>query len=226
MIRKLLIIFPILLLFTGCTLNNEKYSQVEGIVKYDILYQRIELTSIPENLLPKTMTFTFNKRYSKNTIEGFMGIISIINITDLKKDTVTTVLKFLDNKYYFTSKPREIPCCFEIMDKPEIKFTNDSLLIAGVICEKAFLNFPDSMLNHSIYFTRDIKIKNLNRNTAYEDIEGILMEFMMELSTLTMQFKAKSIKFKPVSDDEFIVPKGHKRISRGKMVEIINQLLE
>ena len=226
---KVRLIIPYLValsLFTSCISKPFEGIRGEGYVEYDITYLRNELDGISEYLLPKKMILTFSPRFTKNTIEGYAGIINIQNITDLKKDTVTTVLKFFNYKYYYTSSPKETPCCFEIMEDPVIEFLEDSILIAGIVSYKAIVNFPSSNKSHEVFYSKNVKADIINKNTAYHEIPGILMKFEMDMGNLTMIFNATKVETYSIKDNEFQIPSGYEKISREKMVKIISELLE
>jgi GLPGLI family protein len=222
-----LIFIPLIMavVFTSCRQQQMQGNKGQGSVEYDITYRNNEL-DIPQHLLPQKMTMTFTKRYSKNIIEGYAGIISIRNINDLKKDTVTTLFKLFNHKVYYTSRPRETPCCFEILEKPKITFTGDTLHIAGLLCHKVLINNESDNSSREVFYTKEIETHSVNKNTSFEDIPGILMDFEMTLGKLTMHFKATNVEYKDIDNKEFTLPTGYKKISRGEMVKIINQLLE
>jgi len=225
-ISRFLLLLSFFLTIITCKQKPFEGIKAEGKITYDITYKKIDLDKIPEKLLPQKMTLLFSNRYTKNIIEGYAGIISIQNINDLKMDTVTTSFKFFNHKYYYTSKPKESPCCFEILEKPIIKFENDSIQIAGFNCYRASIEYPKSGKKHTIYYTMEIDAGIINKNTAYEKVPGILMDFEMEMGSLTMQFKASEINFQNIEMKEFSLRDGYKKISRDDMVKIIDQLLE
>lgn len=224
--KALYFLLFIIMLSWSCNRQVPSGPKSEGVIEYDITYKKNDLTNIPEAMMPQKMVLYFTNRFTKNVIEGYAGVISIKNINDLKKDTVTTVLKFLGHKVFYTSKPREVPCCFEILEKPEITFLPDTTTIAEMLCNKARIFDPASNTEHSVYYTNEISAHNPNKNTSYEKIPGVLMEFEMTMGKITMHFKAKEVAFKPVDMKEFKLNKGYKKISRKEMVKIIGQLLE
>ena len=225
--KTILLLLSFIIIFSySCTFESGKNIQEEGYVEYDIVYLKNDLKNVQEFQLPKKMKLQFSPRYIKNSIDGFAGIISIKNISDLKKDTVTTMLKFFNYKYYYTNNKGETPCCFEITETPDIEFTDDTIILAGLKCYKAKIIFPSGKAGHDIYYTREIKANNVNKNTAYSEIPGILMEFQMNLSGLTMLFKATKVEQCAIDKKEFTIDKGYKKIPREEMVKIINQLLE
>ena len=116
---------------------------------------------------------------------------------------MTTLFKYINYKYYYSSNPKELPCCFELLEKPEIVFLDDSIKIAGLMCYKANVVFPTVSQNHDIYYTKRIESEIINKNTIYEDIPGILMRFQMEMGSLTLLFEATNIELCSVDLNEF-----------------------
>ncbi len=228
LINKILRATLLILFLSSLSCTNENFEGIhgEGKVEYDITYIKNHLEGFSAYMLPKKMTLEFSPRYTVNTIENMLGLISIKNISDLKFDTVTTAFKYSNHKYFYTSKPKEYPCCFEILERPEVELLNDSTIIAGVYCKKAKVSFPSLNESHYVYYTDVINASIINKNTAYEDIPGILMDFQMEMGNLKMKFTASKLEFKDIENTEFKIPNGFERITRNEMVKIIHDLLE
>jgi GLPGLI family protein len=206
------------------TFHTSKEQQ--GVIEYDVTYMQ-NYSSVPTNLLPKKVTLKFKSNKSITTIDGFMGMFSVSNITDLRKHTNTVLLRVMDNKYYTEGEKDELPVFFDGLDNMKVVFANDTKKIAGLTCKKAFVAFPKTnRQGYEVYYTDHILIKEPNRANPYHEIDGILMEFNMSLYNVSMRLNAKKYLPVEVDDDLFEVPDDYKKISKEKMASIIIKLLE
>lgn len=215
----------IISLFTECRSSTEKNQMSEGVIEYDIHYVNNSGRNFPIQLLPKVMYFTFNRNFAEYSIEDRVGLFAIKIITDLKSHQHLTLIKVFDKKCVYKDNGKETPVFF----KPDIhykftKTTPDTLRIGGMLCYKTILTDPETSLSVPVAYTL-ADIKNPNYNTPYEAVNGILMEFNLQMKSLDMKLEAKKIEHKVIDDKEFEVPGSYKAISRTRMEEIITTLL-
>ncbi|MFW5887128.1 MAG: hypothetical protein ACOCUL_05160, partial [Bacteroidota bacterium] len=97
--------------------------------------------------------------------------------------------------------------------------------ICDFLCKKAIAKLPDGS-SFEVYFTEEIGLKNPNALTPFEPIDGVLMKFQMKLNSVRMDINAKKFYEKKVPVEEFEIPPGFKRISKEKMEEVVNELME
>lgn len=200
--------------------------QPQGVIEYEVTYLSNK-SSMPTNLLPKKVVLKFRASKSITTIEGFMGMFSLSNISDFRKHTNTTTLKVMDNKYFSPGEKYEPPFFFDNLQDIDITFQNDSKQIAGLNCKKALLRFKkQQVLPFEIYYTEEIKLKNPNKATPLNTINGVLMEFNIQLNNIEMHLSASKYTVENVPSDIFTIPDNYREISRHKMSNVINKLLE
>lgn len=209
-----------------CREKDVSETKDQGRIEFDIIYLENNLKNVSFNFLPKTMVLKFNKDYSINSIDGFMGFISIKNISDFHNNQSITLLKFLDNKYAYKGEKNELACCFEMTDEIKISKTEEYKNITGVQCRKAIISSPNGEESFPVYYTEDINIKNPNAFTPYHEIEGVLLDFVLKLPNVVMNLKAREIKYVEIPDEEFKIPAEYRFITRRKMKEIIKRILE
>jgi hypothetical protein len=134
------------------------------------------------------------------------------------------MIKVFDKKYLYQSTKNEMPIFFNPATKYKIKFANDTFRLAGLLCRDA--NITDDQTNKTFkiaYTTVDVNYPN--KGTPYEKIDGLLMDFRLQMKSLNMQLKATKVEEKIISEDEFRIPKGYKLISRRQMEDIFTTLL-
>ncbi|MEJ5265898.1 MAG: hypothetical protein WHT29_11335 [Bacteroidales bacterium] len=215
----------LLLHFVACR-EGENAHQLQGIIEYDVTYLS-NRSSMPTNLLPHKIVLKFKGSKNITTIEGFMGMFALSNISDLRKGRNITLLKVMDKKLCYVGERNEVPFFFEYMKEFDIKYESDTMRIAGFNCKKALINFSDTLQKaFELYYTNDLPIDKPNRLTPFKDIDGLLIAFNIQLPNIEMRVTA--VRYRPVvvTGDIFEVPDGYKKVSKRQMLSIINKLLE
>lgn len=223
---KYIYVLFIISLLISCN-NSEKTTDfTQGVITYDISYLQNDLENIETSLLPKKMTLTFNENYSMTRIEGFMGMFSISLISDFKESKDITMVKFFDNKYVHYCGKNEESSIFDYMEIEKIKSENQPV--------KDYLDYQAIKANvyeeglepYAIFYTNEIGVSNPNRNNPFRDVDGVLLEFQLQLLQLRMNLVATKIESKEVLNSEFGVSDDYSSISRESMVLILNKMLE
>jgi GLPGLI family protein len=172
------------------------------------------------------MKLMFNEKQASNIIEGFMGMYKLNVFTNFHSRKCSTILKVFDKNYVLKGGRNEQMCCFDAMEGMEIEETKDTKIIAGFNCKKAIIRLPGRNETFTIYYTEEIALKHPNSTNPYSDINGVLMEFELNLLYLRMRFVAE--KFQSCDEAELLpkFPDNSKEVSRNQMTEILNRLLE
>ena len=214
------------MVINGCDMDTRKKKIKEGYVDYNITYLVDARENPLVNLLPNNMTVKFKNHKSVSKIEGWMGFFSSCYISNRKKGTNLTLFKILDKKYYYQGNIDEPPYGFRDYSDIKIKFTDETKLINGYLCKKAIATFPETGYpGFDIYYTNQIDIVDPNWNNQFKEIDGVLMEFQIEMNDIGMLLQVNEIKQKEIPDSEFDIPPDYVRVSREKMEEILGELL-
>ncbi len=196
----------------------------EGVIQYDVVYTNNSPRNFPMQLLPKTMELRFNEHFVSYNIEDRVGLFSICNINDLSNRSHTTIIKVFDKKYAYKGERNEAPLFFS-NSLYTITPTSDTSRLIGVLCQKANINIARPTKNFDVLYYTNIGVQNPNANTPYEKIDGLLLDFIVQLKSLDMRLVAKNIEEQSIPDSEFIVADSYKFITKSKMEEIITTLL-
>lgn len=222
----IILTFAILFLLNACKNYFGDGDKIkEGIIEYEINYLENKMTGFSSSLLPKTMYMKFNDDMAMNSIEGMMGAFFMRNIVDFDELKNITMLKALNNEFFYVGEKKEMPVGYHHFDDMEIEITKDTLVLAGLPCKKAIARLGNGN-EYPVYFTEEIGIKKPNELNPYNEIDGVLMQFQIELSNIKMELTATKLHQCAVLDKEFEIPKGFRRISKEKMEELINDLME
>jgi hypothetical protein len=219
----IIMVFP---LMVSCFQGTNRKSIASGRIDYKITYLNDDLDKKTLEILPKRMKLLFNKNQAINNIEGFMGFYKLEAITDFHTRKCSTMLKVFDKHYLFRGKRDEMMCCFDSMDEMLIKETSETKNIAGLKCKKAEIYLPSTQKSFVIYYTGDIGLRRPNATNPYHKIDGVLMEFELNLLYLKMRFSAE--KFETLAETSGVIdlPENTRMISRDQMTEILNKLME
>jgi len=211
---------------SSCDKLQQKDRIKEGFIEYNIEYLNNDtLDSFMIGLLPKKMIIKFKDNNTLNKIEGFSGIVSFIHIQNYKEKKNTTLVKVLNKKYKYEEKINDSSIFFEELPGMKIELQDEVKEICGFESQKAKIILPDTSIKpFYIYFTHDISINNVNSQTPFKSIEGVLMEFQVKFYDLNMKLTATKVQETDISSDHFKVPEGYQKINRKTMVEIIELL--
>ena len=224
-IIAVLVIAWMLPMLNSCHYYKSSSNISQGVIEYDIAYNNRSGRDFPIQFMPKTMEMKFNKRYISYTIEDRLGLFSISNIFNLLEKNHVTLVKVFNEKYAYMGSKNEVPLLFQSTSRYSIGFTHDTSRLAGILCNVATISDDSTNENFNVSYTSTINIDEPNQNTPYNKINGILLDFKVQLKNLDMQLTARKVNDKTIDNDEFLVPNGYKYISRSKMEKIITSLL-
>jgi len=212
-------------IFSSCDKLKQKDRIKEGFIEYSIEYLNDTLDSFMIGLLPKKMVIKFKDNNTLNKIEGFSGIVSFTHIQNYREKKNITLVKVLNKKYKYIEKINESSIFFEELPGIKIEPQEEVKEICGFKAQKAKVSVPDTNINpFYIYYTKDISINNVNSQTPYKSIDGVLMEFQVKFYDLNMKLTATKVQETEISSEHFDVPEGYQAINRKTMVEIIELL--
>lgn len=221
-------IFTFILLctaFYSCKELQKRDRIKEGYIEYNIEYLDDTLDSFMISLLPKKMVIKFKDNNTINKIEGFSGIVSFTHIQNFQDQKNTTLVKIIDKKYKYVEKFNDSSLFFEELPGMKIEYIDEEKEICGFRSKRAKIILPDSTIEpFFIYYTDDIIISNVNAQTPFKSIKGVLLEFQVKFYDLNMKLTANKIEDTEISTDHFKIPNDYQNINRKTMMEVIELL--
>jgi hypothetical protein len=207
----------------GCNLKDKGADVTEAdYIEYRVIYLDNMAGDIPTQMLPDVMEAYYTKRYIRTSIEGFFGQFSLVQIANLRQNTVTTMINFFGNRVYYTGEKGELPAGIVELTDPKVRLTSDTAHICGMLSKRAIIETKDSAFD--IYYIEDIDIQSPNITTPYFFIEHVLSDFRVQLSVLKMQLVMRHHESTTVKSSLFEIPENHKAVSKATMESIINSL--
>ncbi|MBE9511099.1 MAG: hypothetical protein IMY71_09490 [Bacteroidetes bacterium] len=218
------ILLLFLLLLNSCRKHNERE---EGEILFNISYLDNKIQSLPSQSLPKELVVKFKNGYYLSELSGMFGYFKITNIINHRNSSNLTYLQVLNKKYYYQGEINELSPGFSKMPEMTIEYRNEVKNICGFECKPAIISFPSSdMKSFTVYYTDEITIKNPNSSNPYIDIDGVLLEFYLNLSKVEMKLTAKSISFKQISSKEFKNKPNFKRVPGEFITTVLDKIME
>lgn len=205
----------------GCN-NQNKQTAIngEGIVNYKISY-------LPNNpyknirILPDNTTLIF-KETKACFITNALGIVQVVNLLDYKNKKYTSLLinSFGEN-YAFTDIPEDVKKQ-ENTPKYKIETSDETKVIAGLVCNKAFVTDLTNKTKFNIYYYKKIKV--YLGNCPYKDFNYLLMEYQDTKQGMAMCLEATKVDFNPVDSTLLSVHGEYKWVDRKTFINIIENL--
>ena len=222
-IIPLITISLLLILAAGCRQERSQAGQIEALhMKYDIRYMDEMAGDIPTKMLPRTMDAYYTRNTVYTEIEGFLGQFRLVQVADLRRKQVTTLLNFFGNKVYYEGSSGELPAAVHELPGLKYKDTGDTLRIGGLLSHRMEVSTDQD--NYDIYYTRDFQIRRPNISTPYQKVSHPLTDFRVGLSQLKMHLSCKSHSVEYIDYETFLIPDSYKQVDRAAMEEIINSL--
>ena len=225
MYSKHLVTFSLItvLFLNGCQRNVKLPETVDAhYIKYQIEYLEDRAGDIPTRILPGHMDAFYTKHFVLSRIEGFFNQFSLIQIADLRRKRVTTLLNFFGNKVYAVGKHGELPAAMVKPEDIKCKFTGERSIIGGLNSERVEVDTGKEQ--YDIYYTKDFTVRRPNISTPYRSIEYPLSEFRVQLSLLKMLLSCAEFETKTIESEIFTIPEEYRLVSKGDMEQIINSL--
>lgn len=212
-----------ILIISSCNRSEGDSATVEAdFIKYQVVYLDKMAGDIPTRMLPNEMESYYTKKYVMTRIEGFFGQFSLVQVANLRQNTVTTMLNFFGNKVFYEGSKGEIPAGIVQLSDPKVIMTEDTLSICGMLSYRSIVENAAEV--YDIYYTKDIDIKSPNIATPYSFIDYVLSDFRVQLSILKMQLVMSKHEQISLESSTFKVPEDYEQVSRETMESIINSL--
>lgn len=221
--RTISLLTASLFIIQSCNLKDRGADKTEAdYIEYTVNYMENMAGDIPTHMLPDVMKAYYSKRYIRTSIEGFFGQFSLVQIANLRQNTVTTMINFFGNRVSYTGEKGELPAGIVELTDPVVQLTNDTTHICGMLSKKAVVETNDSAFD--VYYIEDIDIQSPNITTPYFFIEHVLSDFRVQLSVLKMQLIMRHHEKTTVESSLFEIPENYKPVSKETMESIINSL--
>ena len=181
---------------------------------------------MPKDLMPKNLIVAFKNDKIIYELISPIGNSGITNLCNPSKEIYDTYLSLFTIRYFYPSKPGELYPGFEAMRGMEIRKTSKTSVICGYKCKNAEVTFPfDLKKIYNIWYTNEIRVKNPNVATPFEQIDGVLLSFFFFIGRSEFNFEAENVYRKEIPDKTFERKKKFLRVSKNDLNKFINKML-
>jgi hypothetical protein len=192
-------------------LATQLYGQVkEGIVVYSLSYPEQNLDSASLKNLPDSGTICFKENRIRIDMQMGLGISNTI-IADADTKEIHVLMDVQGSKTDMLLSEKQILKQRE--EDPIVTVSADTKYIAGYLCQKAIVQYKGSEME--VWFTRDIKVADLNWNNYLKGINGFPMEYTLLTGNLKAKMTAREVQLVVVPDEKFIIPSEYVKIDSG-----------
>jgi len=211
------------LIICSCQTKQKRTDGIsEGQIIYKISYPPEISAHTMSFLFPKEMNLFFKDGKQRANFKGNMGLYSLDFIHFNQSDSFYTLLQVLDKKLYVPPTKSNDIFIFRNYNNNEIEFaTDEPRIIAGYSCEKATIKSSENNNLINIWFTREIRLDNPNRNTPFDKIPGVMLEFEANYNGIVLIFAADKILVSNIPEEQFCVPDDYKLSSISEIESLI-----
>jgi hypothetical protein len=189
----------------------------EGVITYKISYPDTKFTESQMAMFPKMMTVSVKDDKSRTEIQ--MSGVSTIEIRNYTEKSSVALFDLMGQKYAIKSSTAEIEKKVQEEGKPAVTLTSETKVVAGYTCKKAIIRMTSDGVTTTFeaFYTNEFGGKNLNfDNALYKDIDGVLLEFVINTQEMNMKLTATSVEKKSLPASLFVIPSDYKQISKDE----------
>jgi GLPGLI family protein len=214
-----------LIFLIGCK-NISRHKKVdEGVIIYNINYLQDESENPIIGLLPSTMSMTFKNNSVLMEVEGWMSIFKSSFLRKGKNGDAISVLKIMNQKcYHITPVGQQF---FGLKtDSIVIKVTDKKKEYLGYECNHARVIVSNDSLEYDVWYTKEISISNPNQSNPYEILDGVLMDFRLNMNGIPMHMTAKQFDQIEIENKKFNIPDGYEEVNAQAMQAIFDKVMK
>jgi GLPGLI family protein len=199
----------------------------EGEIEYDITYPIMDPDNVMADFMPKSMTLKFKDSKFATELTAGMGMFKTNFVSDCKTHKMSHLVKMINKKYSTTYDDSSIDILNNAYENFTVVETNETKIIAGYECKKAWVIFTDvNMPSFELFYTSDISIEDPNWSLPFKDIDGVLMEYDMKRNGIIMRLSAVSVSKIDIDDDAFLIPEEYEALSIKHMEIELKKLFD
>jgi hypothetical protein len=208
---------------SSCKQRGGKYID-QGEIHFNIEYVG-SFGSVPKEVLPQNLIVSFKKDKILFEMTGF-GKSGILNLSNPEKGYFDTYFSVFTNRFYYAGKPGELYPGFETMKGMTLKKTAKTSIICGYNCKNAEVTFPSKGDKiYEVWYTNEIKVKNPNASTPFNQIDGVLMNFFFFMGPAELHFNAENVFSKEVPDETFDRRLKFQRVTKEEIAKFIDKMI-
>ncbi len=184
---------------------QKKVKTFKGSVTYEIAYDGDEMDAATKAQLPTEIVVSMMGQKVRN--EQISSMYTMASIADLEDGSTIVLIDAMGMKIAVNQTKEEIDANIEEagMVDPEIRFLDETKVIAGYKCKKAEVISGEEVIE--VYYTEEVAVPaGMNDNNGFKGINGLLMEYTIDQQGMIMIMTAKEVKKGKVGKGLFVIP--------------------
>lgn len=164
------------------------------------------------------MTIYFKNGNMRTETQSKMGTMIIFQNTN--SDEFVTCADMMGNKIAMKTSNASMEKMKSMLPvgKPDIKYSDETKMIAGVNCNKATVTYKDTIYpTLDVWYTKELDVANSSENTI-DGIDGFLMESSALKDGIIIGSKITSFEQVSVPDSLFKIPEGYKMMDMDSLM--------
>lgn len=202
-------------IFAANTLSMAAYDGFEGMIKYKIEYEGEGLDATTKAQMPGEMIMYYKDDLIRS--EQVSPMYSMASISNVEDGSVIILMDFMGQKFVVKQSGEELEAAKDEAEaeepaKPEIKYIDETKVIAGYTCKKAEVIQDGETME--VYYTDEISVPQVETaQNSIEGLDGMLMEFTIVQEGMTMTMSVQEVKKSKVKKHLFTIPSDYEEKS-------------
>lgn len=200
------ILFFSFILITYLPVLAQNVSDFEGIIKYDVSFEK---SGLPTEALDLFKNAEVKQYISPNKCRMDMNMVmqNITTITDLKEQTSVSIMDVAGKKYLIKMDKEQVKKARESKWDAKITYSTETKIIAGYLCKKGEALIEDKLGTvpegtvMDFYYTEEIPVNEID--AVYKGVKGFLLEYSMDMGGMRVTFVANSVNKQKVDQNMF-----------------------
>ncbi len=198
--KLILIITPLILIFSSCKPDKVQ----EGELEYLITYPHTDISGFMQAILPETMVITFKGSKMKTTIARG-EIFSTEIISDEADNSMEMRLDFGDKLFYCVLDENEVQEMISSQPRYHIQsIIGQTDSVVGMLANSYAVSCKnDTIVRSDAWFTEDLAPVSAYWFTSYASIKGFPLIYDAERYGVLMHLEVLNLDKREVKDTEF-----------------------
>ena len=219
-----------LLLFWSCdNFKRPRGGIKEGVIVYDVTFPSLDPSSLTASMMPDEITKIFKGHLTRIEMNVGHGLMKTAYISNSKNHSMIILLELFGAKYASLQKEEGSNEIMQDMPTFELEHVNEAKIIADYACKKVVVKDPESIATFDIYYTQSIYSEDMNWDTPFRELEGMIFAYPMEYrfadETLEMNLIASKVEPGKVSDRLFKIPREYEMVSKARIDQMLKDLM-
>ena len=212
----------------SCNAEKHLFTQKidEGRIVYDVSYPELEDGHMMTSILPNEMTISFKGNRYNSEFNTYGGVFKSKICVDASTREYAQALKVFKKKLACDFDPVDIEEMLSDFPAFSIVPSGQVDTIAGIACKVAHGVFYDlTSSNIKIYYTDMIGVENPNWCSPFDELDGFLMAYDLDMFDMRLRLTAKDLSMQEVDEEEFGISDDYKQVSYKYIKTEIEKLM-